>query len=805
MADFFELESSSLGSSSRDPVMAAINGESADEERSPLDFSAESSDVSEKIVPMSGPDPLELDKPIGEDEFVRQARRAGTDPLTGSDESAIQTRSGSDLAGNNRRRAYDIGTLDGNESYSDSVSRRDRKDFYEFRVDTRGRVEIDLSDLSDNADLYLHNRRGKAIKRSRRGGSASESISRILNPGDYYVQVRTRSRRDSTDYDLGLNFTELTPDNAGNNRRKARDLGSLSGSESYSDFVGRGDRLDFYTFTLDGERDVGISLDGLSGNADLHLFKKGTRGVVGRSTNSGSSGESINESLDAGTYYLRVKSKGGAGTDYDANFNIVEPGFVTGTVPNTAETWGLGSSLNISNFSFSGKEGDEGTFQVRLNEAPLSDVTLKFEPGKLLTLDADDDIKSGPQDSITFTRTNWNQPRTVSFIAEKDDSQSDRISGNTIDYVLSGELEGGGTYDLGTIANTYAPDNNNFNIDLDFRTDHLGFWTPELREVAQQAADDWARLIANELKGLKLENSRISPAISPEEDLEIEINQFVDDMLVYVSAYGSDDDSSAWGTIDFGGSGSSEPLTRVGSMTVDSSEFTTPDDRATLYSNVSHEIGHLLGLVGNNEISAKLISEDGEYFTGKYTREFNGGKSIPLAEKNDSHPDHNLESQMSYYYQGYIVTELDQRLLADSGYQVYDINVQGQPRPMSEFGKFLEQERVDDSPAGANDVGTLSSNLQTFNGFMGDTDPKRDYYRFEVGSGGGTLELNLSGDVDAALKNSNNKWMDGSYNSGTQVESTSVPLESGTYYVGIFFPKNSEVKDTDYELTLQLT
>jgi hypothetical protein len=293
--------------------MAAINGESADGEQHPLDFSAESSDVPEKIVPMSGPDPLELDKPIGEDEFVREARRAGTDPLTG----AIQTRSGSDLAGNNRRRAYDIGTLDGNESYSDSVNRRDRKDFYQFSVDTRGRVEIDLSDLSDNADLFLHNSRGKAIKRSRRGGSASESISRILNPGDYYVQVKSRTRRVSTDYNLGLNFSELTPDNAGNNRRNARDLGSLSfGSESYNDFVGRGDRRDFYTFTLDGERDVDISLDGLSGNADLHLFKSGTRGVVGRSTNSGSSSESIDESLGAGTYYLRVQSKGGAGTDY---------------------------------------------------------------------------------------------------------------------------------------------------------------------------------------------------------------------------------------------------------------------------------------------------------------------------------------------------------------------------------------------------------------------------------------------------------------------------------------------------------
>ncbi|NEP81689.1 MAG: hypothetical protein F6K39_28125, partial [Okeania sp. SIO3B3] len=547
--------------------------------------------------------------------------------------------------------------------------------------------------------------------------------------------------------------------------------------------------------------------DNISENVKIDLYKGGIfQATIDSSTESdGSYDWSIPADLPIGSNYkIQISSTAdGSILDFsDANFDIVEQAFLTVT-----ETSGLGSTLNISNFSFSGKEGDEGTFDVRLNEAPKSDVTLKFEPGKFLTLDADNDIRSGPQDSITFTGTNWNQPRTVSFIAEKDNSQNDRKSGNTINYVLSGELEGSGTYDLGTIANTYAPDNNNFNIELDFRTDYLGFWTPELREIAQQAADDWARLIANELKGLKLENQTIRPTTSrTEKGFEIETNQFVDDMVVFVSAY-SQDKYSAWGDRDFGGDSQSEPLTRVGSMTVDSSEFTTPDSHATLYTNVSHEIGHMLGLVGNNEISAKLISEDGEYFTGKYTREFNGGKNLLLAE-DGYHPDHSLESQMSYDYAGYIVTELDKRLLADSGYQVYDINVQNQPRPMSEFAKFLERERVDDSLAGANDIGTLSSNLQTFNGFMGSTDPRRDYYRFEVGSGGGTLELNLSalsGDVYAGLKNSQNEWIDDSYNSGTQTESTRVPLEAGTYYVGTFFRKNSEVKDTDYKLTLQLT
>lgn len=346
MSNFFDSELSSPGQNSTDPVMAAINGELSDGDRSPLNFSTESYDISDKIVPMSGPDALELDKPIGEDEFVRQARRVGTDPLTGSDEPAIQTRSGSDLAGNNRSETYDLGTLNGNHYYNYRIAwSGDLKDFYKFSVGSRARVEIDLSlsGLSDNADLYLHNSRGKAIKKSRRGGTASESISRTLNPGDYYIRVKSKSRSDWIDYDLEFSFSELPPDSAGNNRRKARSLGYLRYTGPYTgpynDFVGRGDRVDFYTFTLDGERDADISLDGLSGNADLHLWKKGTRKAVGRSTNSGSSSESINQSLGAGTYYLRVKSKGKADTDYSLSLKAVEPGTITSPSGNIDDTW----------------------------------------------------------------------------------------------------------------------------------------------------------------------------------------------------------------------------------------------------------------------------------------------------------------------------------------------------------------------------------------------------------------------------------------------------------------------------------
>ncbi|MDY7002563.1 MAG: PPC domain-containing protein [Cyanobacteriota bacterium] len=700
-----------------------------------------------------------------------------------------------DSAGNTLNSARDIGTLKKNQNFRDFVGSIDGDDYYKFKVKEDGTIlNLSLQGLGDNADVLLYQSgREYPIASSYNDGKEKELITEPLKKGTYYTKVFSPYDGGDTKYNLVL---KTQADGAGNSKANARNLGTLNGNKSSSDLVSSfaEDSDDYYRFKVKNWTNLALDLKELQGDANLELLdKKGN--VVASSTKAGTKNESINSIVKPGNYYARVKIGWGE-TDYKLKLSA-----------KAAPT----NLVSINNLSFSGKEGDEGTFQVRLNKAPKSKVTLKFDPSNFLTLDADNDIRSGPQDSITFTRSNWNQARTVSFIAEKDDSNRPRKSGNTIDYVLSGGLKGGGTYDVGKIANTYAPDNNNFNIDLDFRTDYLGYWTPKRREIAQQAADDWARLIDNELKGLKLENQTIWPVTGDgEKSFEIATNQFIDDMVVFVGAYGNDDWGGRGGP-RIGGYSQSDPLVRVGSITVNSSIYSTTDSYDSLYSTVSHEIGHALGIMGLNYASKQLIS--GGYFTGKYTREFNGGKNIAI---DGGHPDHDLESQMSYHHSGYTVTELDKRLLADSGYKIYGVNAKGQPRPMSEFGKLLEkkeEEQADDFLTGANDVGTLGSKLRRFNGFLGDIDPRGDYYRFEVGSSGGTLKLNLnglSGDVNVALRNSDNDWIDGSYNSGNQAESIGVPLVQGTYYVDISFPWDSEeqkpiVKDTDYKLTLKLT
>ena len=75
---------------------------------------------------------------------------------------------------------------------------------------------------------------------------------------------------------------------------------------------------DFYRFKLNGESDFRLSLNGLSSDADLQLLNR-SGSVIASSTRGGTSVDSISETLDPGTYYVRVHSIRGIKT----NFNLI--------------------------------------------------------------------------------------------------------------------------------------------------------------------------------------------------------------------------------------------------------------------------------------------------------------------------------------------------------------------------------------------------------------------------------------------------------------------------------------------------
>jgi hypothetical protein len=110
-----------------------------------------------------------------------------------------------DNAGNTLATARAVGTLTATQSFSDWVGSADIDDYYSFNVTTLSNVNLNLTGLSADVDLYLLNSSGTVISSSEAGGTTSESITRQLSAGTYYARVNRYS--DDTTYSLSLNAT----------------------------------------------------------------------------------------------------------------------------------------------------------------------------------------------------------------------------------------------------------------------------------------------------------------------------------------------------------------------------------------------------------------------------------------------------------------------------------------------------------------------------------------------------------------------------------------------------------------------
>ena len=647
-----------------------------------------------------------------------------------------------DYAGNTLSAARGLELTPSTQTFTDWVGPLDTKDFYSFTLSGSSSLALSVDGMSADANVRLLNGRGQLLQTATNLGTTPEAIKTTLSAGTYYLLVLPGSNNASTSYNLSVSANQA-PQELQFNTTQSTGTVSLTDARvydgnSYTDLS----TIDFWLQTPDGSwQDIsnttsftpfaddakwasfnyelsnltpgdytlrGIAYDqsgaasneyqttftvapyititspnggeswqpgstynitwndNIADNVKLELYKDGTYdSTISSSTPSdGSESWTVPTTLASGSdYQLRITSLSDSSVydDTDNDFSVTLP-------PPPAI---------ISNLVFSGNEGDSGTFQIKLDQAPTSNVTLSFNAGSFLTIDADNIVSNGTNNTITFTANNWNQARSVWFIAENDGSSSDRTSGNTIGYTLSGGASGNGTYDLGTITNTYAPDTSAFNIKLDFRNDYLGIWTPERQAIAQQAADDWASLIASELSGLTLTSQTFGQVgADGTYAFNFTTNKYVDDLVVFVGAY-EDDSSGAWGGMLLGGSSETDPLPRVGGVTVNAS---VDWDDETLYSAVSHEIGHTLGLLGMNYTGYQLVSGSGTswFFTGAYSKAYNNGEDVPMQSEEDGggHPADSVVSILSYdyIYSLSAPSEMDKRFLADSGYLVYGIN-----------------------------------------------------------------------------------------------------------------------------------
>jgi len=108
---------------------------------------------------------------------------------------------------------------------------------------------------------------------------------------------------------------DVQPDYAGNSTGTARNLGTLSSTQSFEDFVGSADKDDFYRFSIANTSNFNLSLSGLSGDADVKLLNS-SGGEITRSTQGGFRSESISRELSPGTYFVQVYAYSVQNTNY---------------------------------------------------------------------------------------------------------------------------------------------------------------------------------------------------------------------------------------------------------------------------------------------------------------------------------------------------------------------------------------------------------------------------------------------------------------------------------------------------------
>jgi ELWxxDGT repeat protein len=207
---------------------------------------------------------------------------------------------------------------------SDVVSSADTSDYYKFTLGSTGLVDIKFTSLTADANITLQNENGTAtIQSSNLTGTALDTIRLSLNPGTYNILVN-RGTTATAQYTLSVSAETINPDTSGNSISLAKDLGTLTGSAPIqSDFVGNIDTNDYYKFTLASFSSLSLNLDILSNysnvqlvNADVQILNS-NGSQVAISNQTGNSDESINTTLNAGTYYVRVYTSGLANTFYN--------------------------------------------------------------------------------------------------------------------------------------------------------------------------------------------------------------------------------------------------------------------------------------------------------------------------------------------------------------------------------------------------------------------------------------------------------------------------------------------------------
>jgi hypothetical protein len=143
----------------------------------------------------------------------------------------------------------------------------------------------------------------------------------------------------------------------------ARNLGNLTGTKTFSDFVETTDPIDYYRFSLNGNSNLKLTLNNMTANADLQLLNS-SGGVINAFKSISSSEKAIFATLSEGTYYTRIYPVGRVNANYKLSLNAIADS--AGNTLRTARNIGNPSG-NLSDFVGSTDTNDYYRFTLNNN------------------------------------------------------------------------------------------------------------------------------------------------------------------------------------------------------------------------------------------------------------------------------------------------------------------------------------------------------------------------------------------------------------------------------------------------------
>jgi hypothetical protein len=276
--------------------------------------------------------------------------------------------------------ARSLGNLTGTTTRTGFVGSSDLVDYYSFNLTGTGlnSLNLTLTGLNSDADLQLIRDMnsdgvadsGEVIAYSSRTGFGDESINlHNLTSGQYFVGVRRWSGDSNYTLRLSNDFTS-------NLLAVENNVGTLTGTQTWSNpsyaegetstrrtGILTSDSSDLYRFSLNGVRNVSLSLSGLSAGSDLDLrLIQDLNGnglvdageVLATSSHNSNWNEAINKNLDAGDYFVQVYRYSG-----QSNYSLK----LAESLPQVQFTINQVQALNNPD---SGWFGDDADFYSRL-------------------------------------------------------------------------------------------------------------------------------------------------------------------------------------------------------------------------------------------------------------------------------------------------------------------------------------------------------------------------------------------------------------------------------------------------------